>query len=438
MSKYTRRAILTSAGAFAGAYALPSFAQTKGPRVAVIGGGFAGGTAAREMARLIPLSSVTHITGNDFWSCPLSNLNFTNPEPFKSPFSEPLFPYSRMSEPSAKDLTWENINRDLNLSSIGFFASDVSYNSQKVTIGGFDKVDFDYLVLAPGISFKQGALDGLDEDASSVFLHAWKGRFQNQLLQDQLHNMPDGGTVIITTPPAPYRCPPGPYERASLIAHYLKIHKPRSKVLLLDSNQTFSKQALFEAAWERFYPGIIERRGPNDDGRIIGVNANAKSVITDFDEISGDVVNVIPPQRAGEIARIAGVTDASGWCPVDPVTFESTLRKNIFVIGDAAQVSPMLKSAFAAAQQARICALNLARRIEGLEPIAPIMSNTCYSFLTPERACSITGVYQADGDKLLPVSGAGGQSPIADEALELKEAGQAKAIIDSLLTGAFG
>ncbi len=226
----------------------------------------------------------------------------------------------------------------------------------KVTLADGSELAFDRLVLAPGIDILFDALPGYDEAAAAVLPHAWKAGEQTLLLRRQLEAMTDGGTVLIAAPANPFRCPPGPYERASLIAHYLKTHKPRSKILILDAKDTFSKQSLFQAAWSSLYPGMIEWVGLSSGGKVVRVDAREKIAETEFGTHSADVLNIIPPQRAGRIAAASGVADRSGWCPIDPVTFESKLQPAIHVIGDACIAGGMPKSAFSANAQGKVCA----------------------------------------------------------------------------------
>ncbi|MEO1787979.1 MAG: FAD/NAD(P)-binding oxidoreductase, partial [Pseudomonadota bacterium] len=243
--------------------------------------------------------------------------------------------------------------------------------------------------------------------------HAWKAGAQTVLLRQQLREMEDGGTVVMSVPPAPYRCPPGPYERASLIANYLKREKPRSKLVVLDAKDGFSKKPLFLEAWSERYPDHLEWRGASDDGRVSRVDPETLTFETDFDTVQADVANVIPPQKASQIADRAGVTDATGWCPVDPVTFESTRQPNIHVIGDAAIMAPMPKSAFAANAQGKVCAIQVARLLAGQAPQPTVLANTCYSYVGAEAAVSVVGVYRLGETAISEVSDAGGISPLA-------------------------
>ena len=286
-----------------------------------------------------------------------------------------------------------------------------------MTLGDGATLDYDRLVLAPGIDLSFDALPGYTESAAEAMPHAWKAGAQTALLRRQLEAMPDGGTVVISAPANPFRCPPGPYERASLIAHYLKTRKPRSKLIILDAKDMFSKQRLFQAAWSELYPGLIEWVGLSSGGKVTAVDPATRTFVTEFGEHKADVANVIPPQRAGRIAAAAGVADRTGWCPVDPVTFESRLVPNIHVIGDAAIVGGMPKSAFSANAQAKVCAAAVARLLRGEAPTEPKLINTCYSLVAPDYGISVAGVYRPVGGLLTDVEGAGGISPLERAAL---------------------
>ena len=279
-----------------------------------------------------------------------------------------------------------------------------------MTLADGTVLSYDRLVMAPGIDLNFAGLPGYDEAASNILPHAWKAGAQTTLLRQQIEAMPDGGTVIISAPANPFRCPPGPYERASLIAWYLKNHKPKSKLLILDAKDAFSKQSLFTAAWKEIYGDRIEWIGLSGGGKVTEVKAAEKIFVTEFGEHKADVGNVIPPQRAGHIATIAGATDQTGWCPIDPVTFESRLVPNIHVIGDAAVGGGMPKSAFAANAQAKACAYAMSALLHGDTPAEPKLINTCYSLVKPDYAISVAGVYAPAKGLLADVQGAGGVS----------------------------
>jgi NADPH-dependent 2,4-dienoyl-CoA reductase/sulfur reductase-like enzyme len=223
--------------------------------------------------------------------------------------------------------------------------------------------------------------------------------------------MPDGGVVVMSACANPFRCPPGPYERASLIAHYLKTKKPRSKLLVLDAKDAFSKQRLFTAAWAQLYPGHLEWVSLSKGGKVTSVDPSTNTLTTDFGSHKADVANVIPPQRAGKIAETAGVADRTGWCPIDPVSFESKLQPGIHVVGDAAIAGAMPKSAFSANAQAKACAAAVAKLLAGGTPQEPRLVNTCYSLIEPGYGISVAGVYRPVNGVLTDVEGAGGVSP---------------------------
>ena len=227
----------------------------------------------------------------------------------------------------------------------------------------------------------------------------WDGE-QIALLARQIAAMEDGGVVVISVPVTPSRCPPAPYERASLIAHALKTRKPRSKVIVLDAKDSFTMQRQFQDAWKRFYPGLLEYVSLSSGGLVTAVDAATKTIMTDFDKYTPAVANIIPQQKAGRIAEIAGVADRTGWCPVDPVTFESRLQPNIHVIGDAAIAGAMPRSASAAASQAKICANAVATLLAGGTPAPPTLTSSCYSVIEPDYAISQTGSYRPVGDHL--------------------------------------
>jgi hypothetical protein len=224
--------------------------------------------------------------------------------------------------------------------------------------------------------------------------------------------------VVISAPANPYRCPPGPYERASLIAGWLAKNRPRSKLLLLDAKDAFSKQKLFESAWAQLYPGFLERVALSDGGKVIRVDAATRTFETDFGTHTAEVGNVIPPQRAGRIAVLAGVVDKTGWCPIDPVTFESKLQPGIHVIGDAAIAGAMPKSAFAANAQAKVCADAVAVLLAGGTAPEPKLINTCYSLVAPGYGISVAGVYRPANGLLTEIPGAGGLSKLDASAAE--------------------
>ena len=318
-------------------------------------------------------------------------------------------------------------------------ATAVDPQSRTVTLADGTRLPYDRLIVAPGIDISWDALPGYGEAAAERMPHAWKAGPQTMLLRRQLEAMKDGGLVVMSAPANPFRCPPGPYERASLIAWYLKTKKPRSKLIVLDAKDAFSKQKLFEKAWAELYPGLLEWVPLSSGGKLVSVDPAALTLSTDFETYKADVANVIPPQRAGHIAELAGVADRSGWCPIDPVTFASTLQPDIHVIGDAAIAGAMPKSAFAANAQAKVCAAAVALLLAGNRPQSPKLINTCYSLAAPEYGFSIAGVYHPADGKLADVEGAGGISPLdAPPAIRQEEALLANAWFRTITAEVFG
>ena len=423
--KVGRRDFLGSMVAVATAavlYPRPAFAQGAAPRVVVIGGGFAGASCARALRQLDPGIAVTLVEPNTaFTACPFSNAVIAG-----------------WRELSVQQFTYERVAAD-GIVVARTTATAVDPHARSVTVADGARLPYDRLVLAPGIDLRWGALPGYDEAAAELVPHAWRAGEQTLLLRRQLEAMPDGGLVVITAPPNPFRCPPGPYERASLIAHYLKTKKPRAKLLILDAKDAFSKQKLFQAAWAELYPGLIEWVPLSKGGNVTAVEAATRTLVTDFGRHKAAVANVIPPQKAGRIADAAGVADRTGWCPIDPVTFESKLQPSIHVVGDAAIAGAMPKSAFAANSQAKTCAAAVVRLLRGTPPSTPKLINTCYSLIAPDYGISIAGVYQPSSGQLADVPGAGGVSPSeAPRATRAAEAVLAEAWFRTIAAEVFG
>jgi NADPH-dependent 2,4-dienoyl-CoA reductase/sulfur reductase-like enzyme len=393
----SRRDVLkaAAAGAVAAPLPMPALAQNAGGRVIVVGGGFAGATCARMLKRLDPRIAVTLVEASQtFTACPFSNEVIAGLRDIK----EQQFDYQKIA--------------DGNITMAFDQASAVDAQARMVTLAGGARLPYDRLVLAPGIDLRWDSVPGYTEAAAERMPHAWKAGEQTLLLRRQLEAMPDGGLVIIAAPANPYRCPPGPYERASQIAYYLKTHKPKSKLIILDAKDAFSKQRLFQDAWKELYPGIIEWVSLSSGGKVSAVDAAQMTVETDFDKHKPAVANIIPPQKAAAIAERAGVADRTGWCPVDPVSFESKLQPNIHVIGDACIAGAMPKAGFAANAQAKVCAAALVRLMGSQKPDEPRLINTCYTIVAPDYGITVAAVYRPVNGQLVEVQGAGGTSPV--------------------------
>jgi NADPH-dependent 2,4-dienoyl-CoA reductase/sulfur reductase-like enzyme len=415
----SRRNFLKAAVAGAAVGVRPALAQGAGGHVVVVGGGFAGATCARFIRRIDPRISVTLVEANPtFTACPFSNLVIAG-----------------LRELPAQRFNYDGLARDQVEVRL---AAARSVQGGAVVLADGSRLPYDRLVLAPGIDIRWDALAGYGEAAAERMPHAWKAGEQTLLLRRQLEAMQDGGTVVMAAPANPFRCPPGPYERASLIAYYLKTRKPRSKLIVLDAKDTFSKQRLFQNAWAVLYPNL-EWVSLSKGGKVTAVEVAAMTLVTDFGRHQADVANVIPPQKAGAIAEAAGVTDRSGWCPIDPSTFESRLQPGMHVIGDAAIAGGMPKSAFAANAQAKVCAAAVVALLAGRRAAEPKLANTCYSLVAPDYAISVAGVYRPADGQLKDVEGAGGVSAAdAPASIRAEEARLAHGWFNTIAAEVFG
>jgi len=402
-----RRDFLKALGTASAFAAIPGCA-TMGPasgKVVVVGGGYGGATAARYIrmwsdARI----DVTIVEPNlDFVSCPMSNL---------------VLGGSR----TLADITvsYDNLARRHGVKFVRDTATAIDADKRVVKLARGSDLPYDRLILSPGVDFMWDKVPALDNAlAQETILHAWKAGPQTAALRRQLEAMEDGGVYVLSIPIAPYRCPPGPYERACQVAWYFKRSKPKSKVLVLDGNaDVTSKGPLFKKAWAEEYAGIVEYR-PNYV--LTDVDVATRTAKFDVqDNVRASVLNVVPPQRASAITRSAGVVTANDrWCDVDFVTFESVKVKNVHVLGDAIQPATLMpKSGHMANQHAKVCAAAVVALLSGQAPNpAPVMTNTCYSFITDKDVVHVCSVHQYDKEKktVLPVQGAGGLSPAMSE-----------------------
>ncbi|MCB1875707.1 MAG: FAD-dependent oxidoreductase [Chromatiales bacterium] len=386
--------------------------------IVVIGGGYGGATAARYLLDYLPGASVTLVEKNkDYYSCPFSNEVLGG----EKSMDDIKFGYDGLAAKGVKVVIDE--------------VTGVDMDGKKVSTANSGKIPYDYLVVSPGISFRDN-IEGYDAE---VFPHAWKAGPQTVLLRKKLEAMEDGGVVMLAAPPNPFRCPPGPYERAAQIAHYLKHHKPKSKLIIMDSKDKFSKQGLFMEGYKKHYDGIVEWRSAANDGKVLAVNADSGELVTEFDEHKPAVANVIPAQKAGVLASSLGLTDDSGWCPVDQRTFESSVHSDVYVIGDACIAGAMPKSGYSANSQGKVCAAAIAAKVKGYEMPNPSYLNTCYSLITPEHGISVAAVYRLQDGTIAGVKGAGGLSPLnASDETRKAEAMYARSWFRNITTDLFG
>ena len=398
MKKINRRnfaKIIGSAG-LASTLGMPSLVFGASKKVVVVGGGFGGATAAKYLRKLDSSIDVTLVEPNPtYYTCPFSNTVLGGIKDM----SEIAHGYGAMKNKHGVRV-------------IHAKAKNVNSNSKTVTLDNGRKLDFDRAIVSPGVDLRFDSMEGYSQTATDMMPHSWKAGPQTALLRRQLENMRNGGTVLICPPGNPFRCPPGPYERTSLIAHYLKTHKPKSKIIILDAKEKFSKQSLFMSGWDLHYGDLIEWRAGTAGGKISRVDPQNMQVETEFGMEKGDVINFIPAQHAGKVARDSGLTNKKGWCPVNQVTFESTLQPGIHVIGDASIAGKMPKSGFSANSQGKVAAAAIVSELAGQEPIEPSYANTCYSLITPEHGISVAKVYKiSDKKTIVGVKGSGGVSP---------------------------
>ncbi|WP_456839902.1 FCSD flavin-binding domain-containing protein [Bradyrhizobium sp. USDA 4486] len=418
----TRRNAVFGITMAAATLARPSISRAQSTaRIVVVGGGFGGAACARALKRAQADLQIILIEPNAvFISCPLSNEVIAG-----------------LREIDAQQFGYDKLAAD-GVIVIGQAVTSIEAQQRRVMTADGVALPYDRLVLSPGIDFHFEALPGYDEATSEKMPHAWKAGAQTLLLRRQLEAMEDGGTVAIAVPANPSRCPPAPYERASLIAHYLKTKKPRSKVLVLDAKDNFSQQRLFEKAWKELYGDMIERIALSQGGRVTSIDAATKTIVTEFGNYTPDVANVIPPQRAGRIAEIAGATDATGWCPIDPVTFQSKLVKNIHVIGDACLGGGIPKSASAASAQGKACAAAIVALLAGHAPETPRLTGVCYNTVAPGYGFSLAGNYQPRGDIFAEVEGGTTSPVVAPRELRGREAAEAERWFQTITADTFG
>jgi sulfide dehydrogenase [flavocytochrome c] flavoprotein subunit len=410
MSHYTRRDLIkllgmtavSSTGLFgasAKAFALSA------PHVVILGGGIGGATAAKYLRIADANVKITVIEQNpQYVTCPRSN--------------DVVVGYHTMDEITF-DLNTLKTRYDLNV--VIDRVAGIDTDKKTVTTAKGDQFSYDKLIVSPGVDFKYDTIEGYSEALANngTLPHAWKAGPQTLHLRDQLLALPQGGTILISPPPAPFRCPPGPYERASMFAEWCQKHNPTAKIIVSDHNDTFTKDGPFKVAWERLYGyktdnSMIEWVSMTNGGKVHAVDVKNKIVETDAGDIKADLINIIPPHKAGKMADMAGVVDPTGWCPINGQTFESTMVKDVFVIGDAASAHPMPKSGYVANTQAKVCAQAIADMLNNRALGEATLSNTCYSLAGDTYGVSISDIYYVENGQIHKVPNSGGVSPIDD------------------------
>jgi NADPH-dependent 2,4-dienoyl-CoA reductase/sulfur reductase-like enzyme len=380
-------------GAFPGiAFASNELIPKKGQRVVVVGAGFGGATAAKyiRMWSGQKIEVVLVERNTNFVSCPMSNTVLGGTR-------------------TISDLTgnYTTLQKKYGVNLVQGEVTAIDPDKKTVMLAN-GHLSYDRLIIAPGIDFMFDRVEGLSAKiADESIPHAWKAGAQTTMLRKQLEAMPNGGTFVMSIPAAPYRCPPGPYERSCQVASYFKAHKPKSKVIILDANADItSKKGLFTAAWKELYPGMVEYRNTSN---VVEVDVASKTAKTETENIKADVLNILPPMKAGAVAGMAGVVGADGrWCAVDFLSYESKVHKNIHIIGDAVS-SALPKSGHMATAQAKICAAAVIEMLDGKQPDqAPTLSNTCYSMVSSNEAVHVANVFRFNAEKQAMVSADGG------------------------------
>jgi len=386
---HNRRTFLGGAAAFTAAtLAAPAVIGQAKPRVVVIGGGTGGATCARYIAKDSDGAiDVTLVEPNaTYYTCYFSNLYIGGFRTFESLAH-----------------SYDKLTGEYGITLAQTTAEGVDRDAKTVTLASGEVLSYDRLVIAPGIDFRDGAVPGWDLAAAEIMPHAYKAGPQTQLLKAQIEAMPEGGLYCMVAPPNPYRCPPGPYERISMVAHVLRERNPTAKILIVDPKEKFSKQALFEEGWQKHYSGMIERIGPDFGGQNVSVRPDTMEVDIDGTVEKVDVCNVIPGQQAGRIAHVAGVTDGD-WAPVDPFSMATKADENVYVLGDASAQGDMPKSGFSANSQAKVAAMHIRGALTGSRVFPAKYSNTCWSLIDTEDGIKVGASYEPTEEKIASVS----------------------------------
>lgn len=379
-----RRQFIGGIGALtASTFPMPAFAQAK-PKVVVVGGGPGGTTVAKYLAKDGGIDVTLVEPMANFTTCFHSNLYLGG---FKS----------------WKDIThsYDKIAKAYGIKHVRQTAAAINRQKKTVTLGNGTAVSYDRLVLAPGIDLKFDSVPGWSEAASLVAPHAWKAGAQTELLKRQLNALSDGATIVMIAPPNPYRCPPGPYERVSMMAHVLKAKgHTKSRIVIIDAKESFSKQGLFMEGWQKHYPGMVEWQDSRMHGGVKNVDAKSMTVKTDLGEYKAQLINVIPAQMAGKVARDAGLANATGFCPIDPENMRSATDATVSIVGDACIAGDMPKSGFSANSQAKVAAMMIRGELANGRTFPARYTNTCWSMIETDDTVKIGGAYSAKDGKI--------------------------------------
>lgn len=387
----SRRTILKGAAASAAVAAAPMVmgAGHGAPRVVVVGGGAGGATVARYLAK--DSKGTIHVTliepTRTYYTCFFSNLY--------------LGGFRTMD---SLGHSYGKLASEYGINVVHDWAVGVDRDKKTVALAGGGAVPYDRLVLSPGIDFVDGSVPGWDLSAQNRMPHAYKAGSQTELLKAQIDGMREGGVFVMIAPPNPFRCPPGPYERVSMVAHVLKAKNPTAKILIFDPKEKFSKQGLFQEGWERHYPGMVTWLDAGFTGPLEEVRPEAMEVVVGGETTKADVVNVIPAMKAGRIAEIAGLTNDGGWAPIVPATMQSRADENIHVLGDAAHQGDMPKSGFAANSQAKVAANAIRGALTGSKVFPAKFTNTCWSLIDTDDGVKVGAAYEATEEKIASTS----------------------------------
>ena len=384
-----RRYFLSLAAGTTAALAAPAIIGMAKPRVIVIGGGAGGATAARYIAKdskgAIDVTLVE--PSRTYYTCFFSNLYLGGVRTMESLAHS----YGKLASENGINVVHD-------------WAVGIDRDARTVTLAGGHKLGYDRLILSPGIDFVDGAVPGWDTSKQNKMPHAYKAGSQTELLKAQIEAMPQGGTFAMVAPPNPYRCPPGPYERVSMVAHLLKEKNPTAKILVADPKPKFSKEALFREAWSKHYEGMIDWIGSDFGGGKVSVDADAMMLNIDGEAVKVDVCNVIPAMKAGRICQIAGITEGN-WAPVTGHTMQSRMDENIYVLGDATSQGDMPKSGYSANSQAKVASMAVRAALTGSRMFPAKFSNTCWSMVGTDDGVKVGASYEATDEKIAKVSG---------------------------------